>query len=388
MDNLVLHRERVLARIRPIGSERVSLASAFGRVLAEPAMARRPAPPFTCSAMDGFAARSCDLGSGLLEVAATYYAGDAPGRPLLPGQAARIFTGAPLPQGADTVVREEAARVEGGRVRFIGPTRQGEHVRLQGEDVALGAEALPAGVRLGARQLGLCAAVGLDELAVFRRPRAAVIATGDEVVTGSVPNSNGLTVALALTAAGIEPLLSAAPDDQDAIAGALRGALTTCDAVLTIGGVSIGAKDFVPRAVAQLGGEQVVHGVPMKPGKPFLFAEALGRPIFGLPGSPSACLVAFEVFVRPALLRLAGRSSVERPILELPVAELISSRPERTRFFWSRIEADGAVRPLGRDAAQVRGPALADALIELPAGRGTVEAGERVRVRLLGEDAA
>jgi molybdopterin molybdotransferase len=286
------------------------------------------------------------------------------------------------------VVREEAAREEGGRVRFVGSAREGEHVRLRGEDVALGAEALPAGVRLGARQLGLCAAVALEELAVFRRPRAAVIATGDEVVAGSVPNSNGLALALALTSAGVEASLSAAPDELDAIAAALRSALETHDAVLTIGGVSVGAKDFVPRAVAQLDGEQVIHGVPMKPGKPFLFAEALGRPIFGLPGSPSACLVAFEVFVRPALLRLAGRSSVERTMLELPVAAPLSSRHERTRLFWARIEADGTVLPIGRDAAQVRGPALADALIELPAGRGEVAVGERVRVRLLGEDAS
>jgi len=388
MDNLLFHRERVLGRIRPIGSERVSLASAFGRVLAEPAVACQPAPPFTCSAMDGFAIRFRDLGSDSLEVAATYYAGDVPGNTLLRGQAARIFTGAPLPEGADTVVREEAAREEGGRVRFVGTAREGEHVRLRGEDVALGAEALPAGVRLGARQLGLCAAVVLEELAVFRRPRAAVIATGDEVVAGSVPNSNGLALALALTSAGVEASLSAAPDELDAIAAALRRALETHDAVLTIGGVSVGAKDFVPRAVAQLGGEQVIHGVPMKPGKPFLFAEALGRPIFGLPGSPSACLVAFEVFVRPALLRLAGRSSVERTMLELPVAAPLSSRDERTRLFWARIEADGTVRPIGRDAAQVRGPAIADALIELPAGRGDVAVGERVRVRLLGEDAS
>jgi molybdopterin molybdotransferase len=179
----------------------------------------------------------------------------------------------------------------------------------------------------------------------------------------------------------------AAPDRLDAVVAVLEEALAACDAVVTIGGVSVGERDHVPAALRALGAEVRVHGVPMKPGKPFLFALRGGRPVLGLPGSPSACLVAFEVFARPALLALAGSAVRHRPALRLKLAEPAGGRPGRARLLWARLEPDGRVRPVGRDAAQVRGPALADALLCFEAGEGERPEGAEVTAWLLGDGA-
>ncbi|HEX9240960.1 MAG TPA: gephyrin-like molybdotransferase Glp, partial [Anaeromyxobacter sp.] len=354
--------------------------------LAAPALARVDAPPHTCSAMDGYAVRAADVAAPCaLEVVATIYAGAAPA-PLPPGQAARIFTGATVPPGADAVVRQEATHLEGARVRFTGPARPGENVRRAGEDVARGGVALEAGARLGARQAALLAAVGVERVSVRRVPRVAIVSTGDEIVSGRTPDSNGVALAGLVAALGASPQRSAAGDSPESVGRALSAALAAADAVLTVGGVSVGERDLVPAAVGALGADVRVHGVPMKPGKPFLFALAGGKPVFGLPGSPSACLAAFEVFVRPALRHLAGAAQRERPSVRLPLAEAVDGRAGRARLLWARL--DGlAVRPVGRDAAQVRGPALADALVVLPADTGSLPAGAEVFAWLLDDDA-
>jgi molybdopterin molybdotransferase len=388
MDRLDSVRARVLEAIEPLPAERLPLDQAGGRYLAEAVRAARAAPPYTCSAMDGYALRAADApGPASLPVGLTLYAGDVPARPLRPGEAARIFTGAPLPGGADTVVREEAARAEGGRVALDEAPRRGDNVRLEGEDVPRGAMALPAGTRLGARQAGLCAAVGATEVAVRRRPRVALLATGDEVVRGRTPDSNGAAVAGLVRSLGALVSRRTVPDDPEAVAAAVGEALAGADAVVTIGGVSVGERDHVPAALERLGAQVRVHGVPMKPGKPFLFALAGAAPVLGLPGSPSACLVAFEVFARPALLKLAGAARLDRRAVRLPLAEPVSGRPGRARFLWAALDADGRIRPLGRDAAQVRGPALADALVRLSEGTGDLAAGQEVEAWLLDDDA-
>jgi molybdopterin molybdotransferase len=388
VDRLLATRDAVIAAVAPVGAEPVALADAGGRWLAAPARAARPAPPHTCSAMDGYAVRSADVtGPAALPVRQVVYAGDAPS-PLAAGEAARIFTGAALPQGADAVVREEAVREEGGRVRFHAPARPGENVRRAGEDVTAGAVALDAGVRLGPRQIALLTAVGADPVTVHRRARVALLSTGDEIVSGGTPDSNGAALAGLLRAVGVEPVPRAVGDRLELVADAISEALASCDAVVTVGGVSVGERDHVPAALARVGGDVRVHGVPMKPGKPFLFAIAGGKPVLGLPGSPSACLVAFEVFARPALLALAGAARRTRPALRLRVAEPISGRPGRARLLWASLEPDGRVRPVGRDAAQVRGPALAGALLLVPEGTGDLAAGEEVVAWLLGDDSA
>ncbi len=381
------YREKVLEAVEPLPPETVPLAQAAGRYLAGPVLARAAAPPQTSSAMDGYAVRAGDVaGPAELRVTQTLYAGDLPGPPLGPGEAARIFTGAPLPAAADAVIREEAARLTGEVVHFTQAAAPGENVRRAGEDVPEGGQALSPGTRLGARQLALCAAVAVAEVRAVRRPRVDLVSTGDEVLRGRVPDSNGVALAALLRSLGAEVSRRVVGDDPEAVAAALSAAVERCDAAVTIGGVSVGAKDHVPAALERLQAEIVVHGVPMKPGKPFLFARLRGRPVMGLPGSPSACLVAFEVFARPALLRLAGAARLDRRRLSLPLAEPVSGRAGRARFVWAAMEAGGRVRPIGRDAAQVRGPALADALIHLPEGRGELAAGEAVETWLLEDD--
>jgi molybdopterin molybdotransferase len=222
---------------------------------------------------------------------------------------------------------------------------------------------------------------------VRRRPRVAILSTGDEVVSGRTPDSNGVALEALLEAIGAIPERRTVEDRLDAVADASAAALASADALITVGGVSVGERDHVPAALARLGADVRVHGVPMKPGKPFLFALARGKPVFGLPGSPSACLVAFEVFARPALLALCGAARRERIAVPVRLAEAAAGRPGRARLLWARIEADGRARPIGRDAAQVRGPALADALLLVPSGAGDLPPGSELVAWLLDDDA-
>jgi molybdopterin molybdotransferase len=387
MERLLGIRDGIVGAIAPVGVEDVDLEAAVGRYLATAPRARVPAPPHTCSAMDGYAVRAGDVaGPCALPVIGAVYAGDVP-RALAPGEAMRIFTGATLPQGADAVVREEAVRAEGSLASFAAAARPGENVRRAGEDVAAGDLALAPGTRVGARQAALLAAVGATHVSVHRRIRVAVLSTGDEVVSGRTPDSNGAALAALVRALGADPSRRAVGDRLDEVAAAITAALAEADAVVTVGGVSVGERDHVPAALARLGADVRVHGVPMKPGKPFLFALAGGKPVFGLPGSPSACLVAFEVFARPALLALAGAARRERPALPLRLAEAAAGRPGRARILWARLEPGGRARPVGRDAAQVRGPALADALLLVPADAGDLPEGAEVTAWLLDDDA-
>jgi molybdopterin molybdotransferase len=380
---LLAVRDRLIATQSPLQGEVVALEEAGARYLAVPVMARSPAPPFTCSAMDGFAVRSRDVtGPRELPCSGVIYAGASP-PPLLAGVAARIFTGAVLPVGADAVVREESVEFSGDRARFRSAARPGENIRRAGEDVVAGGEALPAGLRLGARQLALLLAVGVERVEVVRRPRLAVICTGDEVVSRRTPDSNGLAVAALCRQLGALVERMAVPDRLEEVVAALGAASLRNDAIITIGGVSVGERDLVPAALRTLGAELLVHGVPMKPGKPFLFASLAGRPALGLPGSPSACLVAFEVFARPVLLTMAGAAAPLRRALRLRLSEPASGKPGRARLLWARLTPDGEVGPIGRDSAQVRGPALADALVVLGADQGELPAGAEVTAWLL-----
>lgn len=384
MKKLLGIRDAVLGAVAPLEAEDVDLGRAGGRYLATPALARIPAPPYTCSAMDGYAIRASDVVRPCaLPVVSTVYAGDAPPRPLAPGEAARIFTGGPLPEGADTVVREEAVRPDGSLARFAEAARRGENVRLAGEDVAAGGVTLEAGTRVGPRQAALLAAVGVERVAVRRRPRIAVVATGDEVLSGRIPDSNGAAVGGLVQAIGADVERRSVGDRLDDVVAVLAAALLSADAVITTGGVSVGERDHIPAALARLGADVRVHGVPMKPGKPFLFALAGLKPFFGLPGSPSACLAAFEVFTRPALLALAGAARRERTAVPVRLAEASAGRPGRARLLWARLEPGGRARPVGRDAAQVRGPALADALLLLPPDVGDLPEGAEVTAWLL-----
>lgn len=387
MDRLRRLRDEILGAIVPVADQALALQEADGRYLSEPVRAAAAFPPATCSAMDGYAVRVADVpGPARLRIRATLFAGDPPGPPLGIGEADRVLTGAVLPAGADAVVREESVRVDGEYAAFSAPARPGENVRWVGEDLQAGAIALPAGVRLGARQRALLHAVGVAQVRVHRRPRVRVVSTGDEVVSRRLPDSNGLAIAGLCAAAGAEVSRDRVPDRIEAVREVISAACAAVDLVVTIGGVSVGTRDLVPAALAELGADVRVHGVPMKPGKPFLFALRAGVPVFGLPGSPSACLAAFEVFARPALLAAGGAARRLRAELPVRLAEPVVGRPGRARLVWAALEPDGRARPLGAGTAQVRGPALADLLLLVPSGAGDLAEGAELTACLLDAD--
>jgi molybdopterin molybdotransferase len=342
---------RIRARVPRLGHERVSLWDAEGRVLAADVCAARPLPPWDNSAMDGFAARSSDL-PGLIPVVGEVAAGHPRTEPLTPGTALRIMTGAPMPDGADTVVILEDAQVEGDRVR-LPAAPSGDHVRRAGEDVAVGERALQCGHRLDPGSLALLAALGQPTVDVSWAPRVAIIATGDELVdvadalgAGQIVDSSAHALVAAVRAAGGEPnYLGIVRDERAAVATALGDALDH-DAVITTGGVSAGAHDHVKGALEDAGVTLELWKVAMKPGKPLAFGVAeRGRsratPVFALPGNPISTLVAFELFVRPALLVMQRALDVERPRAPVHVVEGYRKPAGRAHYLRARLERDG-----------------------------------------------
>ncbi len=313
----------VLSAVRPTSVEVVSLAEAAGRVLAEDVIAARPLPGFDNSAMDGYAARAAEL-PGKLAVIGVSAAGGAFVGEAAPGTAVRIFTGAPMPSGYDCVVLQEDAKREGEVVELPG-AEVGENVRVAGEDIAVGERAVAAGARLGSGELGLLAALGVARVAVRRRPRVAVLATGDELVevdvdpkAGQLVDSSRYALCEAVTSlGGVPTYLGIVPDDQAASEQAIAAAMGF-DVVITTGGVSVGDRDFVKAAFEGAGVTLEMWKVAMKPGKPLAFGvgpEHSGGSslVFGLPGNPVSSMVSFELFVRPALLALQGAEKKARP---------------------------------------------------------------------------
>ncbi|TMQ09920.1 MAG: molybdopterin molybdotransferase MoeA [Deltaproteobacteria bacterium] len=308
----------VIARVPRLATECVAIDRAAGRVLAADVIAARALPGFDNSAMDGYAARSADL-PATVPVAGVIAAGQLDVPALAPGTALRIFTGAPMPAGADTVVIQEDAARDGDRVR-LPASPPGDNLRVIGEDIATGETALAAGTRLTAWDVGLLAALGITELVVSRAPRVALIATGDELVDVATPPRPGQLVdssvhalaALVAEAGGTADRLGIARDDLASLADRLDASLGY-DAVITTGGVSVGDRDHVRAALTAAGISLELYKVAMKPGKPFSFGMRGGAspaPVFGLPGNPVSTVVAFELFLRPALLAMQRARAV------------------------------------------------------------------------------
>jgi len=306
----------------------LSLRDALGHVLQKAVRADRDMPPADRSGMDGFAVRAADLKG--LPVSLALLGEIAAGSPLSPvvnpGMCVRIFTGANLPAGADTVVKAEDTRADhAGRIVVTIREAKGANVRHRGENARRGSEVVPAGTVIGPVQVGLCAAVGASNLRVARKPTVAVLATGRELLASGAAaaahqerDANGPLLSAALRESGLAVVLvDRVSDERHAIAVKLREALAAADAVIVSGGVSVGAYDFVPAATKAVGARTVAHGVAMKPGKPFLFAVApRGQPIFGLPGNPLSAAVGLHEFVLPALRRMAGLPEAScRPLL-------------------------------------------------------------------------
>jgi molybdopterin molybdotransferase len=383
-------REAVLAACRPLPSEPVPIGEALGRVLAEDVVATADVPPFVNSAMDGFAVRA-DASSGPLRVVGEARAGAPAAVGPADGEAIRISTGAALPDGADAVVRVEDTAEADGTVRLAAPVRPGQNVRAAGEDVRAGTVALSAGTTLGAAELAVAVVAGAATLPCARRPRVAILCTGDELREpgaalgpGEIHNSNAVALAALANGAGGEVVRARTVRDEPASTReAFAAALRDADVVVASGGVSVGPHDHVKPALLALGVEQRFWRVDLQPGKPTWFGTRAAQLVFGLPGNPVSAFVTFLLFARPALRALQGDGA---PLPARAEAALTQEIPRRAREQALRVRLhvrDGALHatPTGPQGSHVTASLLgADALAFVAAGTGTIASGERVAI--------
>jgi molybdopterin molybdotransferase len=390
--------DEMMPAFTPRGVVTRSLLDARGLFLAERLLAREDAPPFDASAMDGYALRAADLRGASAEapvrlpVVGESRAGGAWPDPLPEGVAVRVFTGAPLPAGADTVVAQEDTAPEGGVVAVRVEPSAGRHVRVRGGDSAAGAPLFEVGDGVHPMAVALLASQGIGEVEVFRRPAVSILCSGDELRRltdpprrGAIVSSNLYALAALVAEAGGEPRpLPAAPDDAGALVGRVEDALRGADLVLTTGGVSVGDYDHVREALERAGVEIRFDKVRIKPGKPLTFGVRDGVPVVGLPGNPVSCFVTFEVFVRPGIRRMLGDP---RPFPSPRLARLTHPHrrsPGRVELARGRLAYEGDALALTLFADQRSGAlasaGVADALAILPADAARFEAGEQLRV--------
>ena len=375
----------VLGRVAALPAERVALGDAAGRFAAADLHAVVDLPSFPSSAMDGFALRAADT-PGTLPVTERVAAGRPAERTLQAGEAFGIATGGVVPHGADAVVPVEAVVEIGNEIEVGTAVERGAHVREPGLDVRAGDVVLAGGERLTPARLGALGAAGIAEVPCARRPRAAILTTGTELRRpgeplglGQVYEANAPMLAAGLASAGAEvAVLDPVADDPGAHRAALEGALDA-DVLVTSGGVSVGPHDLVRATLAELGVEEVFWRVAVKPGKPVAFGTRGATLVFGLPGNPVSSLVGFELFVRPAVLALQG---AREPLPAFDTAELASPLrrgPGRDELVRSEVR-DGVAVPLsGQESHMIVRAARANALVHVPRGEGTLEAGSRVR---------
>jgi molybdopterin molybdotransferase len=398
----------VRAAVSPLPAVRVPIEGALGLVLAQPVAARELVPPFANTAMDGYAVRAADtVGAPVrLRVVAELPAGrDPAGLHVGEGEAIRIMTGAPMPDGADAVVMVERTRMaadQDGVVEVEVEVRAGNHVRAAGEEATPGMEVFAAGTVLRAGHLGVLASVGIDEVEVVRRARVGVLSTGDELVAdarvplrpGQIRDANRHSLVASLREAGCDAVdLGVVRDDAVEVRAAVAGALASCDALLTSGGVSMGEHDHVKAVLAELGGSQPSQRaelgpgltwvqVAVKPAKPLSFAVVDGKPVFGLPGNPASSVVSFELFARPALLAMMGHRDVDRPVLPAVADDGFARKPDG-RLHLVRVSLRvGDDRMLhaastgGQASNLLRSLALADGFALVPDGDGVPVGGD------------
>ena len=326
----------ILEYITPLETEKVSVFQGLNRVTPEDHIAPWDIPAADNSAMDGFAFSHAALNDNRLKVTGFLPAGEVRTVPVPPGEAIRIMTGAPVPPGCDTVVPIEDVEEDGEWIRLTSAVKAGSHVRERGEDIRHGNVVIPAGSLLRPQEIGMLSAMGTTALAVYRRTRVAILATGDELLEpGSTPapgkiiNSNSYSLAAQVLDAGGDPvLLGIAPDTLDATCEKIRAGLNA-DMLVITGGVSVGDRDFVKVAIEELGGTVTFWKVNMKPGKPLAFAMLQGKPVFALPGNPVAAMVSFELFVRPSILKAMGHRRVFRPTVRAVLQEPATNRGKR-----------------------------------------------------------
>ncbi len=339
-------RARILARFQPLEPEVIPILEALDRVLAEDVYAEMDIPPLTNTAMDGYALRAEDTAQASaehpvrLKIVADLAAGYVLERPVQAGEAVRIMTGAPMPAGADAVAPFEQVEIEGDEVLIFKPYPQWKNVRHAGEDVQKGQLVLPRGTVLRPQEIGMLAALGRPTARVHRRPRVAVLSTGDEVIDvtdpwqpGKIRDANSYSVsALILKYGGIPLRLGIAPDTIDALTAKIREALDLgADFILTSGGVSMGDFDVVKKVLAAEG-EMHFWRARMKPGKPMAFGEIQGVPLLGLPGNPVSSMISFELFARPAILTMLGKKKLEKPVVDAILVDPVKRKDNRRHY--------------------------------------------------------
>jgi len=374
-------------------TEAVAVTEALGRVLAAPQTSAITVPPLDNSAMDGYAVRVADIvvAGVRLPVSQRILAG-AVGQPLQPGTAARIFTGAPVPPGADAVMMQEYCEAKGDDVVINAMPHPGENIRRAGEDIRSGSQILAAGTRIGAAEMGLAASVGLAELPVFRKLKVACFFTGDELVTpgtplqpGQIYNSNRYTLSGLVNGLGCELIdLGIVPDTLEATEAELARASQEADVVITSGGVSVGEADYVKAAVEKLGRVEMWK-VAMKPGKPLVYGRVSNADFIGLPGNPVSAFVTFCLFVRPFLLKRMGAANVLYRAFAVQ-ADFAWRKPgTRREFLRAQLQPDGRLTLFPNQSSGVlTSCAWADGLVDLGVGQ-TVQPGDWVRFIPLSE---
>lgn len=391
----------VLENMPVLGKEKVSLSQAWGRVLAEEIVSGIDVPPWDNSAVDGFAVRVKDVrgasrqGPAILQVVEEVPAGKIPARSLGEGEAIRIMTGAAIPEGAEAVIMVEDTEVaDGNRVRIFREVEVGANIRRRGEDLRAGRKVLLPGSILGPAEIGVLASLSRGHTFVYRRPRVAILATGNELVEvgeakspGQIVSSNTYTLTCQVRQCGAIPIdLGIARDDLNDLREKLREGVD-CDLLITSGGVSMGEYDLVREAVRGMKGEMKFWRVAMRPGMPTAFGLLEGKPYLGLPGNPVSSMVCFELFARPALLKMGGQTHLFRPFLLAVAKEEIRTKAGRRHFLRVRLERgeDEVMMSLTGDQGSGILTSLVQAhgLAVIPEDTPLIRPGERVKVLLL-----
>ncbi len=388
-------RHIILEYVTPLGAERVGLLASLSRVLAEDVIAPWDLPSFSNSAMDGYVVRAADCRDPrALPIIDYVPAGRQAAKSVMPGTAIKIMTGAPLPDGGDSIVPIEHATESGGTVRIMQPVELHQYVRFRGEDVRQGETVLAAGTLVRPYEINLLASFGKEHVTVVRRPRVAIVATGDELIAlgetpsiGKIVNSNSYSLAAAITSAGAIPvLLGIARDDLDSHREKLAEGLQA-DVLITSAGVSMGDRDLVREVLEQLGVEIVFWRVKVKPGKALAFGRMKERLVFALPGNPVSAMLTFEEFVAPALLKMMGHWQTVKPLFPAVLQSELKKKAGQTHLVRVRLEYSGgkylAWSAGKQDTGLLKTMLQANALAVLPEDRETFAAGEEIQVHLL-----